>query len=100
MTREEALEFLADEMAILEAQNLGPPEWRAQFREAVAALEAMPPCACGNRKPLAVKPGQLVYGGKGIGWALHTGLLFGQSCSHLDTTKDIRVKIIILEEAA
>ena len=64
MTREEALEFLADEMAFLEVQNLGPPEWRAQFREAVAALEAVPPCACGNRKPLAVIKGIKAWDGK------------------------------------
>ena len=48
MTREQAQKFLADEMDVLETMNLGPPEWRAQFRDAIAALEAEPPCACGG----------------------------------------------------
>jgi len=42
MTQKEALAFLHQELEVLEAQDLGPPEWRAQWREAIAALEAEP----------------------------------------------------------
>ena len=42
MTHKEALEFLYQELAVLEAQNLGPPEWREQWRDVIAALEAEP----------------------------------------------------------
>lgn len=56
------------------------------------------PCACEGGKVLVGRHGTLVYGGKGIGWTLHIGLLFGEEVALLDTHKDKKVRVILLEE--
>jgi len=104
MTREEAQKFLAGEMDVLETMNLGPPEWRAQFREAVAAVaavEAAPTCACGGEEAIAVKKTvaerrQMWQNPSGTVSVLVASVSFGV----VGEREAMPVRIIILEEAA
>jgi hypothetical protein len=57
ITRDEALNWLKDELAMLEAADMASPEWRDELREVIAALES--PCPiCGGGEVLARARGQ------------------------------------------
>jgi len=50
-----------------------------------------------EEKVLVERAGVLVYGGDGIGWALHTGLIFPSQVPHLHKSRDVPVTVIIKE---
>ena len=96
MTREQAQKFLADEVAVLETMNLGPPEWRAQFREAIAALEAEPPCACGGREPLDVANTHGYWDEDILGWVVLASPIASLGPNEKPRKPLIPMRIIIL----